>query len=585
MAMRRNSPRLLSVRSQMLVEKMNAFYLKNWDKEEVFDISQRVIPRMERHWVGKQGLVTAGAMKNWKYTYSATPYHKSDDGQSPGDITSKNVKKKYFWVDPPADMYRDQNLPGGERDFQLAWEEFYKELEAASYAEPEQVLTLLHDLINEGWTVPEEAYEKADNFLVDSRKRRVLGIKPPILIQSVEGKERWPGQETVPFEEEWDPIRPYTIDAQSNPAYTYKPIMEKDWVHDPAPWRDGPLPLPTTTRDEDRLKYSPQRRAIMLQEEADERFKQLLQGQNRDIYERFVRDPTSFAGDPAQFGWLQENQMEVGLTDGVPLLLHTDINHFIELFYHGHHLPELIFFWKYTSDHILLRHFVFEKTGKTLLEFSEPERFAILHAILDLKKNLLFEGGGGSALLECHTDADYIKAFGEDVYRQFLRMEGRRIDEERRKYQRLWSTEIAKEERLDQVVELTRMRQEDEYRSGVFGTVARVRDRMDRRKWAIKEPSRQVQEHERFMTESAEDRRALFDDEMADLHAEATLAYGDEVYGRQTPKIGGKLPENRRTPIPDREDLSEEGQEYDGQQGSMQNSVEPVTSEDRDRER
>eukprot|EP01064_Diplonema_japonicum_P020998 TRINITY_DN30546_c0_g1_i1.p1 TRINITY_DN30546_c0_g1~~TRINITY_DN30546_c0_g1_i1.p1 ORF type:complete len:567 (+),score=131.81 TRINITY_DN30546_c0_g1_i1:63-1763(+) len=544
--MKQTNPLLLSVRSQMLVEKMNAFYLKNWDREIVFDISQRVVPRHERHWHGKLAPRMTGSWKNWRYTYTHTPYHKSDDGQSPGDIMTKNVKKKYFWVDPPADMYLEKNVQGSKRDYHLAWEEFYKELESAAYSEPEQVLTLLNDLTNEGWSISQDVYERADILLEKSRERRALGIRPPITLQEVKGKERWPGNLPI-WEEEWDPVLAYSINSQANPAHTYKPLMENDWVHDPAPWKDGPLPYPQLTQMEERLEFSPQRKNIILQKEADTRHDELLTLQNKDIYQRWVEDPSSFAGSATadNVKFLEDNTGKEVLKDGIPLLLHTDINHFIELFYPGDNIPEALFLWKYTADHVMFRHFVFEKTGKTLLEYTEPERFAILHAILDVKKALLFESEIGGKLTQCWTDSDYIEAFGEDDYRSFLRMDGRRIDEERRKYLRLWSTETVAEERLDQVVELTRMRHEDEYATGIYGGAARVKDRLDRKKWAIKEPSRQVQEHEKLISETAEERRALFDDEMALLAAEAELTYGDEVYGRMSPKLSGsgKVPD------------------------------------------
>ena len=113
-------------------------------------------------------------------------------------------------------------------------------------------------------------------------------------------------------------------------------------------------------------------------------------------------------------------------------------------------------------------------------------------------------------------------------------MDQRRVDEERRKYLRLWSTEVSREERLDQVVETTRMRHEDEHQQGIYGGVARVKDRLDRKKWAIKEPTRQVQEHEKEIAATREERRQMFDDEMSALALEARQAYGDEVWGTQT---------------------------------------------------
>eukprot|EP00659_Diplonema_papillatum_P001250 gene1250-1938_t len=370
--MRRSQWLLLSVRSQMLVEKMNAFYLKNWDKEAMFDVSQRVSPRKERHWAGKLAPRMLGQLKNWKNTYTQTPYHKSDSGQSPGDIMTGSPKKKYFWIDPSADYYLHANHPGGHRDFHLAWADFYKELEKAAYSEPEQVLTLLHDLFCEGWTVKPDVYDKADTYLVRSRERRSIGIKPPIILQEVKGKERWPGALPV-FEEEWDPILPFTQYSQANPGWSYKPIAEKDWIHDPAPWVDKPLPPPDLTQMEEKLQHSPQRRNIILQKEADDRFEQLLQGQNRDIYRQYEMDPHSFAGNPDDFTWLQDERGEQVKKDGVPILLYTDINHFIELFYSAE-VAEILFMWKYTADHVRFRHFVFEKTGKTMLEYTEPER-------------------------------------------------------------------------------------------------------------------------------------------------------------------------------------------------------------------
>eukprot|EP01061_Rhynchopus_euleeides_P047185 TRINITY_DN9341_c0_g2_i1.p1 TRINITY_DN9341_c0_g2~~TRINITY_DN9341_c0_g2_i1.p1 ORF type:complete len:581 (+),score=216.14 TRINITY_DN9341_c0_g2_i1:140-1882(+) len=550
--MRRNSPQLLSVRSQMLVEKMNAFYLRNWDKEVLFDLSQRVVPRRERHWWQKSAPRNFGMLRTFKHVYTEIPYHKSDDGQSPGDIMNKDVKPKYFWCEPSADFYLHKDLPGGHRDYHLAWESFYEELQKAAFLEPEQVFTLLNDILVEGYEVPPTAYEKAEQFLEESRERRVSGIKPPVTFQTLQRKDRWQGANPV-FEEEWDPVLPFTHYSQANPAWSYKPLMENNWVHDPAPWKDGELPPPTLTRHEHLMQVSSQRKNIMLQEMADDRFRSLLDGQNKDLFERWSRMPESFAGDPQRVRWLEDSNGDtVRDARGTPLMLNTDIDHFIDIFYDPD-LAAIIFFWKYTSDHIMLRHLVFEKTGKTLLEYSEPERFAMLYAILAVKKQFLFESPVGKLLSECYTDSDYIDAFGEEPYRQFLRMEQRIVDEERRKQLRLWSTEVAKEERLDQVVEVTRMKLEEADRDGVYGHVSRVKDRLDRRKWTIKEPSRHVQEHEKMLAASSEERRQMFDDEMADLTEEARLAYGDQVYGRQTvmPRVKN-LPSGRTmADIPD----------------------------------
>ena len=136
-------------------------------------------------------------------------------------------------------------------------------------------------------------------------------------------------------------------------------------------------------------------------------------------------------------------------------------------------------------------------------------------------------------------------------------MDQRRIDEERRKSLRLWSTEVAKEERLDQVVEVTRLKLEDDDKDGVFGHVSRVKDRLDRRKWTLKEPSRQVQEHEKWVIATKDERRALFDDEMADLGTEARLSYGDEAYGRHRiePNVNTSASKGRNfASIPDTDD-------------------------------
>ena len=346
--MKRNAPLQLSVRSQMLVEKMNAFYLRNWDKEAVFDMSQRVFPRRERHWWQKQAPRNFGHIKTFKHKYTSTPYHKSDDGQSPGDIMLKDVKQKYFWVDPSADYFLHKDLPGGHRDYHLAWETFYKELEKAAYIEPEQVFTLLHDLTAQGWEVPVTAYERAEMFLNNSRSRRVRGIKPPQTIHELKGKERWPGDSPL-WDEEWDPVRPFTYYSQANPQWSYKPVAETDWVHDSAPWRDGPLPYPQTTRHEEAMRTSSQRKNIMLQMQGDERYRELLDGENKDLWEQWKRDPESFTGDPSGIRWLvDENDERVTDDMGSSLMLHTDIEHFISLFFDTE-IVGLIYMWRYTS--------------------------------------------------------------------------------------------------------------------------------------------------------------------------------------------------------------------------------------------
>ena len=347
--LRQTTPVQLSVRSQMLVEKMNAFYMKNWDKEHIFDLSQRVVPRYERHWWGKTAPRSTGQMKTWKFTYTQTPYHKSDDGQSPGDTMTKTVKKKYFWCDPPADYFLEHNLPGGSRDYHLAWENFHKELEKAAYSEPEQMLTLLHDLMLEGWTVEESLYDKAEGHLDESRKRRVLGAKPPITLSEVEGKERFPGNNPV-WEEEWDPIRPFTYYSQSNPRFTYKPLQDVDWVHDS--WLEDEtkeLPYPKLTQYEEKLKYSPLRANIIGQKMADERHQQLLHMQNKDLIDQYHRDPTSFVGNPEAITFYKNAKGEY-LTDKnkSPLILRTDDEHFVDLFFPVT-AEDLIFFWKYTA--------------------------------------------------------------------------------------------------------------------------------------------------------------------------------------------------------------------------------------------
>ena len=328
----------------MLVEKMNAFYLRNWDKEVVFDISQRVFPRSERHWRGKQFPKTSHQKKTWKYKYTDAPFHKSEDGQSPGDINMKDTKKKYFWCDPSPDHFLEKDLPGGHRDYHLAWENFYKELRKAAFFEPEQVLTLLHDLHNLGWSTSATAYERADAYLVESRERRVRGIKPPITIEELKGKERWPGQNPC-FAEEWEPVRPFSYYSQANPQWAYKPLRTKDWVHDPM--KDGPLPYPETTRMEEALVTSPQRRNIILQKEADDRYKQLLDGENKDLYTRYERDPNSFAGG-GEITWLKEGSTVVKDEHGTSLMLTTDVNYFIEQFF-PQDTESWIYFWKYTS--------------------------------------------------------------------------------------------------------------------------------------------------------------------------------------------------------------------------------------------
>eukprot|EP00756_Hemistasia_phaeocysticola_P049985 Hpha_TRINITY_DN2459_c0_g1::TRINITY_DN2459_c0_g1_i1::g.24712::m.24712 len=532
---RRTQPLHYSMMTIMMIEKMNAFYLKNWDKEQMFDISQRVISRRNKQWDSKFGRRRWGLGKSWKISLTQTPFHKSQDAQTPGDMMMSTSKKKWFWVDPPADMYREQDLPGWDHEHAMAWDEFYKELERAAYVEPEQVFTLLQDLHLEGWTVPAEAYERADKYLIASRERRVLGIKPPITFRTVPRRERWQGTRKKPFDEEWEPILDDDELTQSYPHRMYKPVEERDFVHDPADWADGPLPYPTWTRMEHRMKNNIQARRVDVEKDKDMRFDQMLDQQNAEMWERWQEDPRSFAGDPSGARWMQDEDGSKITRPGsdVPLLVHTDIDFFIEKFYPGSNLAECLALWKYTQDHIMLRHFVFYKTGKTLLEYSEPERFAIVLALLENLKMLLFESEVGKRLPHCWTDQDYIDLVGIDNYQQFLRIEGRRLDEERRKYLRLWSTEVAQEERLDQVVELTKLKYEDDvYKyGGVYGNAARIRDRLDRKKWTIREPSRQVQEHERWVAASRDQRRDELRQERERLTEEAEAAYGNEILG------------------------------------------------------
>eukprot|EP01060_Flectonema_neradi_P035785 TRINITY_DN6680_c0_g1_i1.p1 TRINITY_DN6680_c0_g1~~TRINITY_DN6680_c0_g1_i1.p1 ORF type:complete len:280 (+),score=71.65 TRINITY_DN6680_c0_g1_i1:1013-1852(+) len=260
--------------------------------------------------------------------------------------------------------------------------------------------------------------------------------------------------------------------------------------------------------------------------------------QNKDLIDQYHRDPLSFAGNPENIRfYVNESGKYIHDENDTPIILMTDVDHFIELFYPSSAV-DLLFFWKYTSDHVMFRHFVFEKTGKTLLEFTEPERFAIIAAALNVKRVILFEEGSmGRNLPNCWTDDDFIQEYGEEEYRQYLKLEQRLIDEHRRKYLRLWSTEVAQEEKLDHVVEMTRMKHEDEYSSGVYGHASKVKDRLDRKKWAIKEPSRPVLDHEKELSDTREERRALFDDEMETLALEAELSYGSELYGtREKPR-------------------------------------------------
>eukprot|EP01065_Artemidia_motanka_P048241 TRINITY_DN7730_c1_g1_i1.p1 TRINITY_DN7730_c1_g1~~TRINITY_DN7730_c1_g1_i1.p1 ORF type:complete len:551 (+),score=179.93 TRINITY_DN7730_c1_g1_i1:252-1904(+) len=521
----------------MMIEKMNAFYLKNWDKEQVFDLSQRVVARKERHWTAKFSPHLGANLKQWKHTYSATPFHKSADGQAAEHLQT-TAKPKWFWIEPSADFFVRRNLPGCDHDFQLAWADFYEELEKAAYIEPEQMVTLLHDLVNEGWTVSMDAYSRAEQLLYTVRERRVLGIKPPTVVTKVKRRERWPGSNPL-WDVECNPVKPYTYGTQSNPSFTYKPVRTEDLVYDPASWMDGPLPKPVLPRWETSLRSSSLEQQVMADEDRDERFKQLLDQQNQDIYSR--RD--SFQGDPKNFVWVKKGQNDPSPyvdENGVPLLMWTDVEYFIEKFYMDDDIAECLLFWKYTSDHILLRHLVFMKTGRTLLEYTEPERFAILIAVLEVKRTLLFFSDLGKELPHCWTDQDYIDLVGIDDYQRFLRMDGRRIDEERKRYLRLWSTEVAQEERLDQVVELTKTKhEEDQYKyGGIYGMAMKVRDQLDRKKWSIKEPSRQVQEHEKLMNETREERRALLEEEQARLREEAEASYGNEWRGMQNPVSG-----------------------------------------------
>eukprot|EP01062_Namystynia_karyoxenos_P066159 TRINITY_DN60166_c0_g1_i1.p1 TRINITY_DN60166_c0_g1~~TRINITY_DN60166_c0_g1_i1.p1 ORF type:complete len:560 (+),score=194.07 TRINITY_DN60166_c0_g1_i1:194-1873(+) len=547
-ALRRTRPLQLSIRTQMLVEKMNAFYLKNWDKEPVFDISQRVVARKERQWARKAAPHLTANLKQWKWAYTRTPFHKSADGQSPGDLLQSTPKRKWFWVEPPADFYKDENLPGCDRDYELAWDNFYKELQLAAHVEPEQVFTLLHDLHNEGWTVDASAYERADKYLMEARERRLLGIKPPITIREVPQRERWPGANPT-WDEEWSPVLPRSHFSQANPHYHYKPVQEADWVHDPADWADGPLPLPQPTRWDNESEHGFQRRRRELELQRNARFEALNEQQNIQVHERWKRDKHSFPGDPDKVVWLEDDQNKKVLRHGVPLMQYSDPDYFIEKFYPRDDMAECLAFWKYTSDHIMLRHLVFYKTGKTLLEYSEPERFAILFALLDVKKLLLFESEIGKQLPHCWTDQDYIDAVGINEYKRFLRIEGRRIDEQRRSYLRLWSTEVAQEERLDQIVELTKLKHEDDqYKyGGIYGAAMKVRDRLERKKWAIREPSRQVQEHERLLAATQDERSQLLEEERERLNAEAEGAYGNEWLGMRNPSQHTR-PTDRRTP-------------------------------------
>ena len=79
---------------------------------------------------------------------------------------------------------------------------------------------------------------------------------------------------------------------------------------------------------------------------------------------------------------------------------------------------------------------------------------------------------------------------------------------------------------------MTRMKHEDEHTDGIYGHASKVKDRLDRKKWAIKEPSKPVLDHEKTLAETREERRALFDDEMEVLALEAELSYGSELYGK-----------------------------------------------------